>query len=218
MYGLMFILLIIFVIASPIAWLIVECKNVKIIWRLICGFLTIISVFIILINFYGAKDVLRKSMQASNVATIKAANLEISEYLKTSKQKDDPKVKNAIKNLSTLGNISSYINEHDCKIMEKIREDLRSKQNAENKNTKVDKKRPVNLDKKTAIKLAEIILAKIYGEKVLKQRPWLVTDNKTEFKIKGTFHQNSKHSRVGGVAEIVIRKSDAKVLHYIHGK
>ncbi len=106
-----------------------------------------------------------------------------------------------------------------CDADDKTKKQIPSK-DVKPKMTTLTNKRIINLklDRKTAVKLAEIILVKIYGEKVLKQRPWLVTDNKTEFKIKGTFHQNSKHSRKGGVAEIVIRKSDAKVLHYIHGK
>ena len=77
--------------------------------------------------------------------------------------------------------------------------------------TKVD----LNLTKDTAVKIAEIILSGIYGEKVLGQKPWIVTDNGTSFKIQGTFHSTSSK---GGVAEITISKSDARVIQYIHGK
>ncbi len=211
------------VIASTIAWLIVECKNKKLYLRLICGVLIIFSTFLITTLLFIGDNISRNSIEAEYIAMIEAVTREISNHLETSKQKDDPKVKDAIESLNTLGNISSFLNEEDINVMLKIREDLKSKQNAEKKNTKIDKKRTVNLklDKKTAIKLAEIILVKVYGEKVLKQRPWIVTENKTEFKIKGNFHQNLKHSRKarkGGVAEIVIKKSDAKVLSYIHGK
>ncbi len=94
---------------------------------------------------------------------------------------------------------------------------------AKNK-TKINKVN-LKLDKETAIKLAEIILVKVYGKKVLKQRPWIVTDNETEFKITGSTPKvkqstNSKYRTiyVGGVAEIKIRKSDAKVMYCMHGK
>jgi len=72
----------------------------------------------------------------------------------------------------------------------------------------------LKLDKQTAIKLAEIILVKIYGEAVLKQRPWVVTEDNFSFKIKGTFNYSVDH--FGGVSEIVISKSDARVLKYSH--
>ncbi len=74
----------------------------------------------------------------------------------------------------------------------------------------------LNIKKELAIKLAEIYLMDIYGEKVLKQRPWIVSEDDVRFKIEGTFH--GKGVRFGGVAEIDIRKSDGKVLQYSHGK
>jgi len=70
----------------------------------------------------------------------------------------------------------------------------------------------LNLDKESAIKIAEIILVKIYGEKVLKQKPWSVSENDNSFKIRGT----TVHTQKGGVAEIIINKSDARILHVIH--
>jgi len=71
----------------------------------------------------------------------------------------------------------------------------------------------LKLDRATAIKLAEAILVRIYGEKVLRQRPWKVVESKNEFTITGTLH-----SQLGGVAEISISKSDARVIRYTHGK
>ncbi len=83
----------------------------------------------------------------------------------------------------------------------------------------------LNLNKNTAIKLSEIVLVKKYRERVLKQRPWIVTDNETEFKIQGSTPKIEKSTNalsksiyIGGVAEIIIRKSDAKVIHCMHGK
>jgi len=79
-------------------------------------------------------------------------------------------------------------------------------------------KKIVNLDlnKEVAIKLAEIILENKYGKKVLKQKPWRVSENKDSYKITGSFH--GELGAKGGVAEIVISKSDARVLSIIHGK
>jgi len=73
----------------------------------------------------------------------------------------------------------------------------------------------LHLAKDSAVKIAEIILPNIYGEKVLKQRPWIVTDNGASFTIRGTFHHVTS---CGGVAEITIAKADAQVIHYTHGK
>ena len=69
----------------------------------------------------------------------------------------------------------------------------------------------LNLDKETAIKLAESALVYIYGKSVLAEKPWNVTENKNEIKIKGTLH-----SKTGSVAEIIIRKSDGKIISYSH--
>lgn len=75
----------------------------------------------------------------------------------------------------------------------------------------------LNLDERTAVKIAEVILSSIYGEGVLKQRPWIITDNGRDFKIVGTFYGREQKMK-GGVAEITIGKSDARIIKYIHGK
>ena len=72
----------------------------------------------------------------------------------------------------------------------------------------------LNLSKEDAVKVAETVLVGIYGKEVLRQRPWRVTESETEFQISGTLAPSS----VGGVAEISIRKSDAGVVRYTHGK
>ena len=81
---------------------------------------------------------------------------------------------------------------------------------------KVKKKVNLDLNEKIAIKLAEIILENKYGEKVLKQKPWIISENKDSYKIIGTFHGGL--GAKGGVAEIVISKSDARVLSITHEK
>ena len=63
--------------------------------------------------------------------------------------------------------------------------------------------------------IAEKELVKVYGERVLKQRPWKITRNDDKsMTLTGTFHGQGK----GGVAEITLQKSNGKVLRVIHGK
>ena len=65
------------------------------------------------------------------------------------------------------------------------------------------------------ITTAEKELVKVYGKRVLKQRPWKITRNdEKSITLTGTFHVRG----VGGVAEITLQKSDGKVLRMIHGK
>ncbi len=53
-----------------------------------------------------------------------------------------------------------------------------------------------------------------YGEKVLKQRPWLVNDYGQFLLIKGVLPLGVW----GGVDNIIIRKSDGKILDCFHTK
>ena len=77
-----------------------------------------------------------------------------------------------------------------------------------------DKFVSLDLKEQTAIKIAEAVLSQIYGEQVLNQRPWEVTNNDTDFTIEGVLQEGYR----GGVAKIVIRKSDAKIMSYTHGR
>ena len=85
------------------------------------------------------------------------------------------------------------------------------------KSSKICNPSMVNLkiDRQTAIKLAEIVLVHIYGDRVLKQRPWNVEEGEDTFKIIGNPPMKDYW---GGVAELTIRKSDAKIIHIIHGR
>ena len=82
----------------------------------------------------------------------------------------------------------------------------------------------LKLDEASAIKIAEVIFVKIYGEDVLSQKPWKVkleTDDSI-FHIEGTLH-TSKEARGGvgvrgGVGEIKIKRSNAEVVSMMHGK
>ena len=65
------------------------------------------------------------------------------------------------------------------------------------------------------ITIAEKELVKVYGKRVLKQRPWKITrSDEKSITLTGTFHGQGK----GGVAEITLQKSNGKVLRMIHGK
>jgi hypothetical protein len=72
----------------------------------------------------------------------------------------------------------------------------------------------LRLDEKSTEKIAEIVLVKVYGPEVLKQRPWNVATTRSSFKFNGTL----PHTKVGGVAEIEISKHDAAVKSIGHGK
>ncbi|MBO7327675.1 MAG: hypothetical protein J6W00_02765 [Lentisphaeria bacterium] len=79
----------------------------------------------------------------------------------------------------------------------------------------------VRLPKQAALPLEKLIttaekeLVKVYGKRVLKQRPWKITrSDEKSITLTGTFHGQGK----GGVAEITLQKSNGKVLRMIHGK
>ncbi len=72
----------------------------------------------------------------------------------------------------------------------------------------------LKLDRNSTIKIAEIILCHIYGEKVLNQRPWNVKEKDESFIIEGRLPENM----AGGTAIIEISKKNGRVLNYSHSK
>ena len=76
----------------------------------------------------------------------------------------------------------------------------------------------LKLDEASAVKIAEVIFVKVYGEDVLSQRPWKVRLEADDsiFHIEGTL-DTSKEAR-GGVGEIKIKRSNAEVVSMMHGK
>ncbi len=77
--------------------------------------------------------------------------------------------------------------------------------------------------KSTVLQIAELILTDIYGERILKQRPWIVSEThfigddgvyESAYKIEGTFHGKG----VGGVGWITLGKKDLRVVNWWHGK
>ena len=76
---------------------------------------------------------------------------------------------------------------------------------------------PVNLDldEASAVKIAEVICVRVYGERVLAQKPWVVKMEQAEtvFHISGT-----PRTKYGGVVEIRLQRSNAEVVSIRHGK
>jgi hypothetical protein len=71
----------------------------------------------------------------------------------------------------------------------------------------------LNLNDKSAAQLAEIIFLQVYGEDVLKERPWNVTRHGDFFTIEGTLH-----AELGGVATMKMCRFNAEVVSITHYK
>ena len=71
-------------------------------------------------------------------------------------------------------------------------------------------------DEETAIKIAEAVWLPIYGEHIYSNQPFMAIYNETErcWYVKGSLPETT----VGGVPEIIISKSDGKILYINHGK
>ena len=84
-------------------------------------------------------------------------------------------------------------------------------QGANRMETPVDLK----LDETSAVKIAEAIFVKVYGERALEQKPWKVKTERddTVFFVEGTLKTTK-----GGVAEIRLKRSNAEVISIFHGK
>lgn len=74
----------------------------------------------------------------------------------------------------------------------------------------------LKLNKEVALKIVETILIYKFGENILRERPWLVSETEQAFEIKGTF--NYPPGTKGGVVEIAIQKSDGAIIKLIRGK
>lgn len=70
------------------------------------------------------------------------------------------------------------------------------------------------------IKVAETILVEIYGDRVLKQRPWKILDSKEYIAIEGTLPIPRVKGAIvkGGTVRIVLSKHDCRVIELTHGK
>lgn len=70
-------------------------------------------------------------------------------------------------------------------------------------------------DKETAVKIAEIIWFPIFGNGVLKEKPYLAElKNDSVWLVRG----QKKKFLIGGVAYIEINKKDCRILKVSHGK
>src|SRR5271165_6388240 len=79
-------------------------------------------------------------------------------------------------------------------------------------------------DSRTAVKIAEAVLIPIYGEKQIQsERPFTAKLKDDVWIVTGTLYcpdgkGGTTTSCDGGVAEVHISKSDARVLHMMHGQ
>lgn len=89
-----------------------------------------------------------------------------------------------------------------------------SKNNVINENTLL--KISLNLSKDEAVKIAEIIMVKMYGKEVLLQRPWEVTESGNTYIIKG--HNPHLSNERGGIVKVIIDKQNARILDITHGR
>ncbi|WP_052266372.1 NTF2 fold immunity protein [Pedobacter kyungheensis] len=69
-------------------------------------------------------------------------------------------------------------------------------------------------DSTTAIQIAQIIFVRVYGEKVLERKPFIVKLKNGIWVVDGTLEKGM----YGGVPHIEIQRSDGKIINLIHGK
>lgn len=66
-----------------------------------------------------------------------------------------------------------------------------------------------------AAKVSERILVKVFGNGVLAERPWRITETEQYYLLTGSLDYKSY---CGGVAQLKMRKSDGYVWVYYHGE
>ncbi len=92
--------------------------------------------------------------------------------------------------------------------------------NGLNKNYVIKKNLPLklnlNLSKDEAVKIAEIIMVKVYGEGVLLQRLWVITESNGAYIIQG--HNSGLSNERGGLIKVIIDKQNAEILDISHGR
>ena len=66
----------------------------------------------------------------------------------------------------------------------------------------------------SAARAAERIFVMIYGNKVVSERPWRVTETNGCYLVTGSLPKG----HLGGVAQLKLRKADGRVWVYYHGK
>jgi len=70
-------------------------------------------------------------------------------------------------------------------------------------------------DSTTAVQIAQILFVRVYGEKVLKKKPFVATlKNGNIWVVEGSIDKGVD----GGVPHLEIQKSDGKIVYLIHGK
>ena len=72
--------------------------------------------------------------------------------------------------------------------------------------------------KESAVGIAEAFLVSIYGEQVLKQRPFIANSDGNYWSVVGSFHCPKGALCVGGVAQIKFSKKDGQISSVGHTK
>ena len=74
------------------------------------------------------------------------------------------------------------------------------------------------VSKEIILQKAEEKFVEIYGDTVLKQRPFIVTESDSYWKVEGTFHCPEDHVCKGGVVEAVFDRFTGDLKSITHGK
>lgn len=72
--------------------------------------------------------------------------------------------------------------------------------------------------KNSALIVGEAFLTTIYGEVVLKQRPFKISSSKSSWILDGEVHCSRGDVCKGGTAHIEFSKDDGRIISYSHGK
>lgn len=73
-------------------------------------------------------------------------------------------------------------------------------------------------NKEAALLVGEALLQAIYGENVLRQKPFKISETKEAWILDGTFHCPKGQHCLGGVAHLEFSKFDGRILKVTHGK
>nr|WP_233166989.1 NTF2 fold immunity protein [Pedobacter sp. ASV2] len=74
-------------------------------------------------------------------------------------------------------------------------------------------------DSTTAVQIAQVLFVRVYGEKVLKKKPFIATlKNGDIWVVEGSVDEGVDGGVDGGVPHIEIQKSDGKIVKLYHYK
>jgi hypothetical protein len=80
------------------------------------------------------------------------------------------------------------------------------------------KNKTIEIGKEEALNIAQKALVNTYGERILKQKPFKIKEDKDKWIVTGTMNCPKNKHCFGGVGRVEISKRDGKVQDIIHGK